>query len=206
MYIRSIRKQSLENKSFIKGNKMNKYTSYIIITLGLLVSIVGCNNTNKPLAAQWTLEESIGVAMPELDYASENKIIFHGYFGLFIYDLSERKMINSLDLESIGCDAIQGSNYCEVSVSQDGNTIQLHPMENDKMYIYDVEKNKLIQTDYKPMIEPFKVNLNDNPSGSVSYGTVEFTNGDIGYLECEGSTINELYYIVGNNKYKLFSK
>ena len=186
---------------------MKKCTSYIIFALGLLLSIVGCNDTNKPLVAQWTLEESIGVAMPELHYASENKIIFHGGFGLFIYDLSEMKIINSLDLESIGCDAIQSGNYCEVSVSQDGNTIQLHPMESDKMYIYDVGKNKLMQTDYKPMKEPFKVNTNDNnPSGSVSWGTVEFANGDIGYLECEGSTINELYYVVGNNKYKLFNK
>jgi len=185
---------------------MKKCTSYFIFALGLLLSIVGYNNTNKPLVAQWTLEESIGVAMPELDYASENKIIFHGHFGLFIYDLSEMKIINSLDLESIGCDAIQGSNYCEVSVSRDGNTIQLHPMENDKMYIYNVEKNKLIQTDNKPMKEPFKVNINNTPSGSVSYETVEFANGDIGYLECEGSTIDELYYVVGNTKYKLFNK
>ena len=185
---------------------MKKCKSYIIFALGLLLSIVGCNDTNKPLVAQWTLEESIGVAMPELDYASENKIIFHGIFGLFIYDLSEMKIINSLDLKSIGCHAIQSSNYCEVSVSQDGNIIQLHPMENDKMYIYDVEKNKLIQTDYKPMEEPFKVNINDNPNGSVSYATVKFANGDIGYLKCEDSTLDNLYYIVGNNKYKLFNK
>ncbi len=193
------------------GSKLNacydcKKIKYIVFVLGLLLGIVGYNSTNKPLAAQWTLEECIGVAMPELDYASDNKMIFHGDFGLFIYDLSGMKIINSLDLKSIGCNAIQGSNYCDISVSQDGNIIQLHPMENNKMYIYDVEKNKLMLTDYKPMKEPFKVSINDNPSGSVSWGTVEFENGDIGYLECEGSTINELYYVVGSTKYKLFSK
>ena len=185
---------------------MKKYTRRIIFALGLLLSIVGCNNTNTPLVAQWRLDQSIGVAMPEFDYASENEIIFHGSFGLFIYDLTEMKITNSLDLESIGCQFIQGSQYCEVSVSQDGNTIQLHPMENDKMYIYDVKKNKLSQTDYTPMKEPFKININDNPNGSVSYATVKFANGDVGYLKCEDYTLDDLYYIVGNNKYKLFNK
>ena len=185
---------------------MKTYTRYIVFVLAILLSVVGCNNTNEPLVAQWTLEESIGVAMPELDYASDNKIIFHGHFGLFIYDLNEMKIINSLDLKSIGCHAIQSGNYCEVSVSQDGNTIQLHPMESDKMYIYHVKKNKLIQTDYRPMKEPFKINMNDNPNGSVSWGTVEFTNGDVGYLKCEDFILDELYYVVGNNKYKLFNK
>ena len=185
---------------------MKKYIRCIIFILGLLLSIVGCNNTNKPLVAQWTLEQSIGVAMPELNYASKNKVIFHGSFGLFIYDLTEMKITNSLDLESIGCHFIQSSQYCEVSVSQDGNTIQLHPMDNEKMYIYDVVKNKLTQTNYKVMEDPFKVNTNDNPSGSVSFETIKFVNGDIGYLKCEDSTLDDLYYIVGNNKYKLFNK
>lgn len=183
---------------------MKRSIRYIIFICGMLLSIEGCSNTTGPVAAQWTLEQSIGVTMPELNYASEDTLIFHGYFGLFVYDLNTKSITHSLNLESIGCHFVQGSAYCDVSVSQDGNTIQLHPMDNDKMYIYYVEKNKLTQTNYEPMDKPFKVNINDNANGSVSYETVKFENDDIGYLKSEDLTLNGLYYVVGNNKYKLF--
>lgn len=194
----------LENKDYLEDGHLKRSIGYIIFICGMLLSIVGCSNITKPVVAQWTLEQSIGVAMPELNYASKDTLIFHGYFGLFIYDLNTKSITHSLDLESIGCHFMQGSAYCEVSVSQDGSIIQLHPMDNDKMYIYNVEKNKLTQMNYGFMEDPFKVIINDNPNGSVSYETVKFENGDIGYLKSEDSTLNGLYYVVGNNKYKLF--
>lgn len=183
---------------------MKRGIGCIIFIVMILLNLAGCSNTTPPVKAQWTLEQSIGVAMPKLNYASKDKLIFHGYFGLFVYDLNTKSIANSLDLEGLGCQFVQGSSYCEVRVSQDGNIIQLHPVDNDKMYIYNVEKNKLTQMDYEPMENSFKVMLNDDLDGSVSCEVVKFENGNVGYLKSTDFTLNGLYYIIGNNEYKLF--
>lgn len=178
--------------------------SIILITLIVFIVYMDLNEMVRPTEAQWALEQSIGVAMPELNYASEEKIIFHGYFGLFVYDLNTKSITHSLDLESIGCNAVQGDSYCDVSVSLDGNMVQLHPMNSDDMYVYNMEKKSLQKMQYEAMQNSFKITLNEEPNGSVSYETVKFENGDIGYLKGEDYTLNGLYYVVGNNKYKLF--
>jgi len=42
----------------------------------------------QPTAPEVSLDQSLGVSMPELDYASDDIVIFHSYFGLFVYDLN----------------------------------------------------------------------------------------------------------------------
>ncbi|MEG1637527.1 MAG: hypothetical protein RR324_08440, partial [Cellulosilyticaceae bacterium] len=95
--------------------------------------------------------------------------------------------------------------YCEVSVSQEADVIQLHPMNNEKMYVYDIENNILRQTPYEHMENRFKTIPNENPHGVVSYETVRFPNGDIGYLEDKNATLDSLYFVVGDKEYKLFT-
>lgn len=189
---------------------MKKHTGYIILVFGTLMTLIGYKYVSKgreastPIEAQWSLEQITGADMPELHYASEERIIFHGYFGLFVYDLNTQSITHSLDLKSIGCDSTQGDAYCEVSVSQDGNKVQLHPMISNQMYVYDIEKEELKKLSYTPMQDPFKVIPNENPSGAVSYVTVKFANGERGYLQSETQTLDGLYYVRGNSKYKLF--
>ena len=107
-------------------------------------------------------ETLLGVDGPHLDYAGSmgtdqgSRIIFHDYFGLIVYDWSNRKIVQSLDLASISCDMTQGDDYCETAVSADGQTVWLHPISKRYMYRYEVEENLLYQ---EPLVKTFAVDL-----------------------------------------------
>lgn len=78
--------------------------------------------------AQISEETELGVDGPWLDYAGQpgmgsannSVIIFHDYFGLVVYDLTDSEVVSSLDLAAIGCNFTQGDNACQVAVSADG--------------------------------------------------------------------------------------
>ena len=89
------------------------------------------------------LSDPIGVDYPRLLYADSDRILFSGYFGLFVYSKSARDFITSVDLEPIGCNFTQGDNACEMFVSADGNVVYMHPMSGDEMYVYDIQKDLL---------------------------------------------------------------
>ena len=112
--------------------------------------------------AQISAETLLGVDGAVLDYASamENGeasvVIFHDYFGLVVYDLTNNKVLRSLDLEPIGCNMTQGDDACQVAVSADGNTVWLHPMSKHYMYRYEVEENKLYEV---ALVKNFEIDL-----------------------------------------------
>lgn len=107
-------------------------------------------------------ETPFGADGPVLDYAGnlgadgENIIIFHDYFGLVVYDLTNRKIVRSLDLEPIGCHMTQGDDACQVAVSADGTTVWLHPRSKSYMYQYEIEENLLYQ---EPLVKTFEIDL-----------------------------------------------
>lgn len=159
--------------------------------------------------AQVSEGQSYGADMISLDYASDEVIIFHGYFGLFVYNLNESKIINSIDLESIGCNETQGDNYCQVTVSNSGEMVQLHNVSDKDMYVYNVKENILIKKKYEPLNDAFNITLTPElikrPYYLSSDEYVEFQNGDIGYLILNDNTINSLEYIRGDNRIKIFN-
>lgn len=172
-----------------------------------------------PVAANWTREQTIGADMASLDYASEDIVIFHGYFGLFVYDLNSLQLIRSLDLSAINCQDTQGDNYCEVSVSRDGNTVQLHPISSELMYVYQISDNSLVETEYQNLEERFrnfapiedvigKLEPRGNgeaaPLGNYSYTVVPFEAEEFGYLSTSDWTLGSLRYIRGDMLYELF--
>ena len=114
--------------------------------------------------AQISEETELGVDGPWLDYAGKpgmgsannSVIIFHDYFGLVVYDLTDREVVRSLDLAAIGCNFTQGDNTCQVAVSADGREVWLYPMKRQYMFHYDVEKNLLRQL---PIVKSFEVDL-----------------------------------------------
>lgn len=116
----------------------------------------------ESIPADISVETIFGADGPTLDYAGnlgtgqESVIIFHDYFGLIVYDLTNRKMIGSLDLESIGCHMTQGDDACQVAVSADGKTVWLHPGSKSYMYCYDIQHNLLTQ---EPLVETFNKDL-----------------------------------------------
>lgn len=164
----------------------------------------------EPVPVQLSEEQSIGVDMVQLDYASNDIVIFHDYFGLFVYDLNGQKIIRNLDLKSIGCGATQGDDYCEVLVSADGNTVQLHPMSSDRMYVYSISENSLLKTAYVPMEDRFQgfVDITEaigsQEIGSYSYQAVRLATGEYGYLYTYDWTVATLSYVQGDMMYALF--
>lgn len=102
-----------------------------------------------------------GADPPSLDYASPRRMIFHGYFGLFVYD-RERGIVGAVDLQSIGCHHTQGDEYCEVQASKDGSRVYLHVMSSNDMYVYDVEEAALYRQTYTGMPEDVFRRLEDS--------------------------------------------
>lgn len=163
----------------------------------------------EPAAPALLPDQSLGVGMPELDYASDNIVIFHGYFGLFVYDLNTLQIIRSIDLKPLKCHQTQGSNYCDVSVSVDGSIMYLHPMESENMYIYTVASHTFQEVPYQRMEKyftsvPIEDVIDSTKLGIYSYNAARFDTGDYGYLYTSDWTLGTLSYVRGDMMYALF--
>lgn len=211
---------------------MKKYFLLIIPVLLISLLFVGCSKsvevtetievaeiiedtqkgdiTLELTPAKWTLDTDMGADMPSIYYATDEIIIFHGSFGLFIYDLNKETITNSLNVSKIGCNSTQGDAFCTVTVSDDGKTVQLHPESSNRMYTYNIYENTLIESDYSPMKNVFKDkfvesrNVIDNKINNLSYSAIAFDSGEYGYLIAKDSTIGTLEYVRGDKHYSLF--
>lgn len=98
------------------------------------------------LPADWVMNTMLDTEIPDLDYASENMVIFHGYFGLFVYDLQAKQMISSLSLKDLGCQKVQTGGTLRILVSEDGEVVYLYPYEKDYMYLFNIRENNIEKT------------------------------------------------------------
>lgn len=149
-----------------------------------------------------------------LDYADNGIIIFHDYFGLFVYSIGAQGMtllqplpegfIGAVDLKAIGCQDTQGDNFCEVRVSADGRRVYLHPQQESDMYVYDVYSQSLTRQSYSlEGIALFDDYVNrEEMSGVVdsicSPQGILFSDGAspyYGYLISEDGTLGALAYV-----------
>jgi beta-lactamase regulating signal transducer with metallopeptidase domain len=180
-----------------------------ITTRGEELQYLPQKTTLEPTAPELSLDQVIGVSMPELDYASDDIVIFHGYFGLFVYDLNTLQIIRSIDLKPLNCHQTQGSNACDVSVSVDGNTVHLHPMESEYMYIYTVSGHTLQEVPYQRMEKrftsvPIEDVIDSTRLGIYSYNAARFDTGEYGYLHTSDWTLGTLSYVRGDMMFDLF--
>lgn len=159
---------------------------------------------------------TIGADDPMLDYAGNNFVIFHGYFGLFVFSLDSMSTIGAIDLEAIGCQYTQGDNACEVTVSSDGTKVYLHPMSEDYMYVYEVFEQTLYKTTYSMEgIDKFDDFVDRKISG-VDGGSyriarmIEFKSENnfkyYGYLDSPDGTVDNIRYIEDDMIILLFSE
>lgn len=166
----------------------------------------------EPVSPKLSPTQITGVDMAELDYASDDIVIFHGYFGLFVYDIHTQQISRSLDLKTIGCADTQGDNYCEVTVSPDGNTVLLHPVSSENMYAYTVSEHTLQETSFEARSDsfnnfvPIDTVVDSSVLGGCSYFAVEFDSGEYGYLFSSDETLDTLSYIREDTVYRLFDK
>jgi hypothetical protein len=125
------------------------------------------------------------------DYEDGGILIFHGYFGLFVYDLKAEKITFAADLKkAVGSDIIQGSEGAAVRVSADGHTIQLfyYPEQGEPKMAYTI----------------------DARTGSYTYGEYApidpcFSTPDELYGRFSGSTLGELAYTGGQKSFLLLA-
>ena len=152
------------------------------------------SESNEIVRSEVNLSESEGADPTELLYADKDKIIFSGYYGLFVYSKEQRTITNAIDLASIGCNYTQGDNYCEKFVSADGNTVYLHPMSNTDMYVYDIGNGSLSQERYN--LEGYDLHA-VAIGGSYNKGDCDtWTYDDLTYYTVlrHGETIGDLAY------------
>lgn len=77
-----------------------------------------------------------------LDYADEKTVIFHGYFGLYVYSLAAGELVGAVDLQALGCGATQGDNTCQVLVNKGGSKVYFYPLNGidiAERYVRDTE-------------------------------------------------------------------
>lgn len=167
--------------------------------------------TLKPTEPSVSSNQTLGADMVSLDYASDHRVIFHGYFGLFVYDLDSQTIIGSLDLKPIGCQFTQGDAYCEVSVSEDGDTVQLHPMNSVDRYFYTISNNTLRKQAFEEISDSFQSHLVPTDQviqsdlGNYSIQAVLFDTGEYGVLHTSDWTLGTLSYTRGDMMYSLFN-
>ena len=117
-----------------------------------IVSAQGETNKDKTILevkkASVDLSGSTGADGTMLYYVDDNKIIFGGNFGLFVHDKMSGKIVQSLDLEYIGCNQTQGDNYCAIAVDKQGQKVYLNPLRQKKLYILDLLSDKLEVKEY----------------------------------------------------------
>ncbi len=85
---------------------------------------------------------------PVLDYADHKTLIFHHNFGLFIYNIGENRLDSTVNLKELGCLDAKGQLNCEIFVTEDGQRVDLHPLDTDRLYVYNVTDRRLTQEAY----------------------------------------------------------
>ena len=166
----------------------------------------------KLIAPTWlSADTTTGVGV-FLDYANDNIVVFHGYFGLFIYSLSEQKLALAVDLNAtLGTSNIQGSSGAAVRVSADGKTVLLYRYDEsgppEKAFYIDTDTPmQFVYSDYIPLDSVFDGFADLREAGAdpntFSDMAVKFDDG-YGYINC-GNTIGGLTYVRGDAEYKVF--
>lgn len=139
--------------------------------------------------AEYELADLWGADLPYICYEDDKRMIFAGYFGLFVYSREKEEIVQSLNLKEIGCNMTQGDHYCEIDVSEDGKIVYLHVLRDKQMYQYFIDTNELQRLEYKLPDKLFnrKKWEKTHKSGiqSIRYATV----GDLVYCHEEGDWI-----------------
>lgn len=152
-----------------------------------------------------TEEDICGADGPLLDYADKQSVIFHDYFGLFVYDRKAQEISVAVDLEKIGCQYTQGDRACEVLADADGRNVYLHPMKADEMYVLDVKEQILTRQPYteealeeKDLFVPqqTKTCVEADPTVFRSAFCAELAKENYLYLESGSGMALDLCYVV----------
>lgn len=148
-------------------------------------------------------ETICGADGPFLDYADEKILVFHDYYGLFLYDWQQSEMIGEVGLEAIGCQYTQGDSTCDVIVEKGGGTVYLHPLDSDDMYVYRTEAKTLTKKPYSADIlkkrQKMQLTGEEAQPDPTVFRTLQcavLENGVCLYLESGSGLVQDLFYVV----------
>ncbi len=104
-----------------------------------------------------------------LDYVDGNILIFHGYAGIFAYNLDDMEYYGSIDLSTIHADKTQGDEAAVITVSEDGNYVYIKPAVEETLYkeVYDAEEKTNVMHEYTGMV----VYMWSPLTGNITVGT-----------------------------------
>lgn len=157
---------------------MRKSLFCLCTILCVILIFVGCDTSKNNISIKQlpkptlTKDMSVGIGILS-DYESDEKIIFHGYFGVFIYDIKAQDIIVAIDLEkTLGTNQIQGIPYVNVVANQDGSEIMLHlegsSEESEKMaYYINTSDGSYTYKEYKPFDKNAKIDDSQKYSGDT---------------------------------------
>lgn len=219
-----------------------RYIGSITIILAICICIVGCskgealkqkkikvetNPEDKEVGAlqelqptvelqvtpaRWSTNTKIAVAMPVLDFADDNILIMHDYFGLFIYNLDTNEIEDSIDLQVLGYDFSDDSSR-GILVSPKGDKIWIYSILSKSPYEYDRMSRTLIianEGSDKSVFEDL-VSTKDISSEKLSVKSyrcskesVLFSDGSYGTLYVKNNRITGISYIRNGEEWELF--
>lgn len=160
-------------------------------------------------------EDSVGPDVL-IDYADESIVVFHGWFGVFVYDIGKRTITSAVDLNrTVGDSDIQGSVSAAVSVSGDGSTVQISlrgprddmkdkGLDPDTAWYLDTQSGSLTRGSYQPLSSPFSNYAgNTNKGVLVSSNEIPFPDG-AAYMAGDDMTLGGLRYVRGTLSLHVF--
>lgn len=160
-------------------------------------------------------EDSTGVEF-YLDYADDDIVVFHGYFGLFVYDLDEQKITNAVDFKkTLGCNWVNGSVVASVAVSDDGRTVQMYlsgsysdaeemGLDIDSAWYLDTATGVLTKDARRDLENPFdNFVANQDAGGLASARAVPFWDGNA-FLWCSDDRLEDMTYVRSDMLWKVF--
>ncbi len=162
----------------------------------------------------FTAKKPVGIEVL-LDYADADIVVFHGYFGVFVYDLHAEMITSAVDfMKTLGCTNVNGSVIVDVAVSADGKTVQLYlsgveaemldtGLDPDTAWYLDTQSGELTPGTYETLQNAFTGLVPANQPASASFMGVEFPDG-MAYISCDGRTLGDLRYVRGDKTWDLF--
>lgn len=191
--------------------QLNKKIIVIIVTFLLCtgficIRIIGPKESEKKDTKEMEKRgadiDNIQVNSAEIIYCDDNILIFKDYYGLFIYSLSNKQLINSLDMKYIACDKSEGDNACVFDTYNSGKIIKL--FNQDDKYYFDWENDKLyVSYDESEVNKDNESNIHSflyekTKTGAYSYNYVK-NNEEIIYLSCSNGDAADVILVVEKN-------
>lgn len=168
-----------------------------------------------PTPALWSLNTMIDTEFTDIVYADDERVIFYAYFGLFEYDLAEKKLVNSLDLKAINCQKVQCGGRSEVYADSQGKEVWIRPYNRDKWYVFQLQENTLREESTAEGADLFKqVEFKDTTVRDIlqqkirfcSNHVITFPDGSYGYIMTRGPEVTQIEYCRGEQVWKLFTE